>query len=123
MKRSKHFSCTPTLTRVEMKKNYFYFWNYFGIANVWVLWFAPLYLLTVFLAIAYIGESFGMFLSWFEIALLGLYDLFYRVKFSQQPLFDALTFPAEGLIFHFFIFPFPVWMASGIVLLTLLSVS
>lgn len=104
-------------------KNYFYSWNYFGIANVWVLWFAPLYLSTVFLSMAYISESFGVFLAWFEIALLGIYDLFYRIKFSQESGFDALTFPHEGLIFHFFIFPFPVWMVSGIVLLTFFSMS
>jgi len=105
-----------------MKKNYFYFWNYFGIANVWVLWFMPLYLMSVFIAMEYISESFGTFLAWFEIALLGFYDAFYRIKFSKESLFNALTYPKEGLIFHFFIFPFPVWMASGMVLVTLFSI-
>lgn len=104
-------------------KNYFYFWKYFGIANVWMLWFLPLYFISVWFALAYISESLSVFLAWFEIGLLGVYDFIYRVKKSeQQTLFDALTFPTEGLIFHFFVFPFPVWFASSCVLITLLVV-
>ena len=106
--------CTPIRIRRDTMKNYFYFWNYFGIANVWALWFLPLYFITVFLAISYVGESLGSFLAWFEIALLGLYDFIYRIKSSKETLFDALTFPHEGMIFHFFIFPFPVLALWGL---------
>lgn len=98
-----------------MLKNYFHFNSWLGIANIWVLWFAPIYLATVFGAIVYINEQTGNFLAWFNILLLGIFDICYRLKNSKESIINALTFPAEGLILHIFIFPLPVWMASFII--------
>ena len=108
-------------------KNYFSF-GYFGLANVWVLWMEPLYL-TIVLGLHFMGyEKAGNFMAVFLIFLAGCLDVFLRLKTKKLTdksngftykitLFDRLTIPKVGYIFHFFIFPFPLWIvAFGVVI-------
>lgn len=94
------------------KKPTNYIWGrYFGIANVWLWWFLPVFLLLVLVPTAYGYESVGGVLGLLSLIGLLIYDIRIRVKRSTFKLFDALTIPDEGHIFHFFIFPIPLWMA------------
>ena len=103
-------------------KNYFSV-GYFGIANLWVLWMAPLYLIIV-LGLFFLGyEAAGNFMAVFLIFVAGFLDIFLRLKTKKLTdesngftykitLFDRLTIPKAGYIFHFFIFPFPLWIVA-----------
>lgn len=114
-------------------KNYFSF-GFFGLANVWVLWMAPLYL-TIVLGLHFMGYAkAGNFMAVFLIFLAGCLDIFLRLKTKELTdesngftykitLFDRLTIPKAGYIFHFFIFPFPLWIvAFGVVISIVTSV-
>lgn len=94
------------------KKPTNYIWtSYFGIANVWLWWFFPLFLLLVLIPTAYGHESLGGILGIFALIGLMVLDIKIRIKRSHFKTFDALTLPKEGYIFHLFIFPIPLWMA------------
>lgn len=83
----------------------------------------PLYLIIVF-GLRTLGyDDMSDFMAFFLIFLGCVFDIDVRVNthtlhddktnFSYKlTLIDRLTIPSAGYIFHFFIFPIPLWMVA-----------
>jgi len=88
-----------------------------GIANKWMLWYFPLFIMVVFTPAFFGYEQLCDSLAIAMIFFLLVLDLYLRVSKSQKNLLDSLTFPDEGYVLHIVIFPLPVWMVCSIVLI------
>jgi hypothetical protein len=94
----------------------------FGVANKWLLWYLPLFLIVTLAPTALGYDELGNYMAvGMIIVLLGL-DLYSRIFKSKKNLLDGLTFPDEGYILHLFILPLPVWIACVMVLMSIISV-
>lgn len=100
-----------------MKQKNYYNFGWFGIANIWILWALPLYLIIYFF-VSLLGNDFLNDVVIYGLPIMfGMYDVYVRLSHKNEPILDNLTFEERGYVLHLFIFPFPVWLAILVIII------
>ena len=92
-----------------MKSKNYYDFGWFAIANRWLFWALPLYLIIYYLVSLLENNFLNNAVIYGLPIMFGIYDLYIRLSHKNESILDNLTFENRGYVLHLFIFPFPIW--------------
>ena len=92
-----------------MKSKNYYDFGWFAIANRWLFWALPLYLIIYYLVSLLENNFLNNVVIYGLPIMFGIYDLYIRLSHKNESILDNLTFENRGYVLHLFIFPFPIW--------------